>query len=138
MRKLLTILFIFSAITIPAFSQEKEIKEVLKEQTRCWNIGDLDCFMASYWKSDSLLFIGKNGLTLGWDKIYKNYQKNYPPDAMGILNFEILKMNAISEDAYFVVGKWNLIRQKGDAHGHFSLIFRKIDGKWVITADHSS
>ncbi len=134
----LIIIFIIIAFAFAGNAQEKEIKEVLKNQVRCWNVGDLDCFMASYWKSDSLLFIGKNGLTQGWDKTYNNYFNNYPADVMGILNFDILKVQPLADDAYFVVGKWNLIRQAGDSRGHFSLIFRKIEGQWLITSDHSS
>jgi ketosteroid isomerase-like protein len=136
--KIIFFLCVFFTLSFSGFSQENEIKEVLKTQVRCWNVGDLDCFMESYWKSDSLLFIGKNGVTQGWYQTYNNYNKNYPADAMGILNFDLLHINPLSEDAYFVVGKWNLVRQTGDVQGHFSLIFRKIEGRWLITADHSS
>jgi ketosteroid isomerase-like protein len=45
----------------------------------------------------------------------------------------------ISKEAAFVIGKFFLTRpQKGDASGHFSLLWRKIKGQWLIVADHSS
>jgi hypothetical protein len=132
------IVFLLVAFTLSGLAQEKEIQQILKSQVRCWNVGDLDCFMNAYWKSDSLLFIGKNGVTRGWYQTYNNYYQNYPADAMGILNFDIVEMRSINENAFFVVGKWNLIRQTGDVQGHFSLIFKRIEGKWLITADHSS
>ena len=44
---------------------EQSIRNMLQMQTQDWNKGDIDGFMQSYWKSDSLLFIGKNGVTRG-------------------------------------------------------------------------
>jgi hypothetical protein len=37
-----------------------------------------------------------------------------------------------------VIGKWHLRRSIGDAGGHFTLVFKKINGRWVIISDHSS
>jgi hypothetical protein len=44
----------------------------------------------------------------------------------------------LSDEYYFVVGKWFLQRSIGNIGGHYNLLFRKINGKWVIIADHSS
>ena len=96
--------------------------------------------MAGYWKSDSLVFIGKSGLTYGFDKTLANYKKNYPDKAtMGILEFDIKKVEKINRKVYFVIGKWHLTRkEKGDIGGHYSLIFKRIKGIWTIISDHSS
>lgn len=121
-------------------SDRQEILEVLNEQTQNWNKGKLEKFMDGYWKSDSLKFIGKNGVTYGWQNTLANYEKRYPDKASrGTLRFEILSVEFISKDAAFVIGKFFLTRpQKGDASGHFSLLWRKIKGEWLIVADHSS
>ena len=37
----------------------KAIQAILQNQTAAWNKGDLDAFMVGYWKSDSLVFMGK-------------------------------------------------------------------------------
>jgi ketosteroid isomerase-like protein len=57
---------------------------------------------------------------------------------MGKLEFNIIKVDKISPDAYFVVGKWMLKRTVGDLNGHYTLLFRRIKGEWKIVADHSS
>jgi hypothetical protein len=44
----------------------------------------------------------------------------------------------IRDSYYTVVGKWFLKRSVGDVGGHYSLLFRRIKGKWVIVLDHSS
>jgi len=57
---------------------------------------------------------------------------------MGKLSFNILQVKKLSNEYYYVVGKWMLKRTVGDLSGHYNLLFRKINGKWVIVADHSS
>lgn len=142
MRKafLLILVYIFSATSL--FSQDKDEKEVralLDFQTQEWNKGNIPAFMESYWKSDSLMFIGKSGVTYGWQKTLENYHKNYPDKAaMGKLKFELLEVKRLSPTYFFVVGKWHLTRSIGDVGGLFSLLFRKVANKWIIIVDHTS
>lgn len=141
MKQLFFLFLLITAISSNAQTKDKQqILSILDAQTIYWNAGDLENFMKGYWKSDSLMFIGKSGVTYGYNNTLANYRKGYPNrDAMGILKFNILKVEKISADAYFVVGKWHLTREKvGDVEGHYTLLFRKIKGEWVIVADHSS
>jgi hypothetical protein len=95
--------------------------------------------MKGYWESDSLMFIGKSGVTYGWQNTLNNYKKGYPDTAtMGKLNFTIIKVKRLSGEYYQVVGKWHLKRSIGDLSGHYTLLFQKIKGDWVIVTDHSS
>ncbi len=129
-------------ITTCAFAQTKDdiiIKNILDQQTIAWNGGDIVNFMKPYWRSDSLMFIGKSGITYGWQKTMENYKKNYPDAAaMGKLDFTILQTKRLSVLYYSVVGKWHLTRTIGDLNGHFTLLFKKIKNTWVIVSDHSS
>jgi len=85
------------------------------------------------------MFIGQNGITYGWLNTLNNYKKNYPDTAtMGKLNFTLITVKPLSKEYYHVVGKWHLTRSVGNASGHFTLLFRKIKGEWVIIEDHSS
>ena len=128
------------ATTISAQSKdEKAIRTVLTNQTNAWNKGDLQNYMQGYWHNDSLMFIGKSGITYGWQKTLENYKKGYPDTAaMGKLKFELLAVKKLSLNYYFVVGKWNLVRSIGNVGGAFTLLFRKIKNTWVIVSDHSS
>lgn len=141
MKKLfILILLISSTIAFAQNKDEQQILSILDAQSKAWNTGKIDQFMKGYWQSDSLMFIGSSGITYGYDATLKNYYKRYPDrDAMGQLTFTILKLNRISNDSYFVIGKWFLKREKnGDVGGHFTLLWKKIKGEWVIVADHSS
>lgn len=133
------LLTLFSSIVFCQTKDATAIRYVLQKQEAAWNQGDLQTYMHSYWKSDSVMFIGKSGITYGWEKTLENYKKGYPDkQAMGKLNFTLLEMKPISLTYYFVVGKWHLQREVGDLSGIFTLLFKKINGQWLIVADHSS
>lgn len=142
MRKTLFIAFLLcSKCCIAQSSKDKEIiLSILQRQTEMWNQGNVEAFMKGYWESDSLMYIGKSGVRYGYQATLASYKKNYPDRAaMGTLKFDIIKVNFVSKDACFVVGKWHLTRpEKGDIGGHYTLLWRKIKGEWVIVADHSS
>ena len=140
--KKLCVLFALS-FSLTASSQsgstDKAIRTLLLQQTNSWNGGDIEGFMQTYWKSDSLMFIGKNGVVWGWQQTLDNYKKNYPDTAaMGKLSFDIIKVELLGPDRHLVVGKWMLQRSAGNLSGHFTLILRKFRGSWKIVADHSS
>ena len=123
----------------PAGGNELTIREILEKQTNAWNRGDIEEFMKGYWENDSLMFIGKSGVTYGWSNTLKNYKKNYPDTvAMGKLAFTLIEVKKLSKEYYHVTGKWFLKRSIGDIGGHYTLLFRKINGRWVIISDHSS
>ncbi|MEO5684015.1 MAG: DUF4440 domain-containing protein [Chitinophagaceae bacterium] len=118
---------------------EKEIRDLLNAQTVSWNKGDIDAFMNGYWRNDSLLFVGKTGITYGYTNTLNNYKTNYSDrEQMGRLFFDIMQVKKISPEYYWVLGKWFLKRSVGDVGGHYTLLFRKIKGRWQIVADHSS
>jgi ketosteroid isomerase-like protein len=120
--------------------QRTRIEQVLSTQTAAWNRGDLTGYMQGYWQSDSLVFIGKRGLTYGWQPTLDNYRRSYPDAAaLGQLSFSNLRITPLGAEAAHVVGRWHLARPAaGDLSGHFLLVFRRIKGQWVIVADHSS
>lgn len=136
---MLVLVFVVSCTSQKKITTEKtEIKETLESQARAWTNGDLVEFMQGYWKSDSLQFIGKSGITYGWQQTLDNYKKGYPtPDHTGELTFNILRIDPLSKNLYAVVGEYHLVRKVGNADGIYTLIFKKIDGGWKIISDHS-
>ena len=120
--------------------EDKEaIMAVLKAQRLAWSDNNMEEFMEGYWKSDSLKFYGRNGVTYGWDNTLERYKQAYPtPDHTGILSFKINDISKITDDAYYVMGEYHLKRTVGNATGIFMIIFKRIDGEWKIIADTSS
>ena len=117
------------------------IRTLMNNQITSWNNGDIDAYMDFYWKSDSLQFIGSKGLTYGWDNTLLNYKKSYSTkEEMGTLSLDNLNCKDLKNNSYLINGKWYLKRNEElkDLNGHYTLIWKKIDGQWKIIYDHSS
>ena len=59
---LLVVLLSFAAAA--QSGNDRAIRRLLQQQTEAWNRGDLEGFMQTYWKSDSLMFVGRNGVNM--------------------------------------------------------------------------
>lgn len=116
-----------------------EVKDLLQRQAACWNEADIDCFMRYYWNSEEMRFVGKSGITLGWQQVKDRYKKNYSTaDLMGKLIFDVKSAEMIGKKQIMVVGAWNLVRSEETLGGYFTLIWKKIDKRWLIVFDHTS
>lgn len=136
----LLVLMVFNANAQPVSNKEVvAITKVLNTQAEAWNTGSVEGYMQGYWNSDSLLFIGSKGPAYGYTTTLERYKKSYPDKAaMGTLSFSNLSFYKLSDEYYHVVGAWKLVREKDTPGGYFTLLFKKIKGKWLIVADHTS
>jgi len=140
---LLVLQIVFLILAIPDLRAqsraERSVRLILDQQTAAWNRGDLEGFMHGYWESDSLMYIGKSGVTYGYASTLASYRRNYGDTArMGKLRFDLIQVRRLSPRYFHIVGKWSLKRSAGDVGGHYTLLFKKIRGEWVIVSDHSS
>ena len=137
-----TFVFILMFASLFAKSKVKDeqaIKAMLANQVIEWNKGSIDGYMHGYWENDSLLFIGSKGPRYGYAITLKKYKEAYPDaDHMGKLTSTITRLQKISRHYYFVVGNWALTRKAGDVGGSYTLLLKKIKGRWYVIADHSS
>lgn len=118
---------------------KQAILKLMNDQQTAWNKGDIDTFMQGYWKSDSLVFVGKAAPLYGWQSTIDRYKKAYPgKDAMGQLKFGVIKLDLLDSKNAFMLGSWHLDRKSGPVGGYFTLWFRKIRGEWKIVCDHTS
>ncbi len=138
MQKLIIIISLFSFSCLFGQNDLVMVRAEMEAQQSSWNNGDIVGFMEYYWKSDSLKFIGSKGITYGWQKTLDNYIRSYPDKAtMGVLKFTIRECTQLSPTSVYVIGQWQLEREK-PVGGYFTLLWRKIGGKWVIVSDHTS
>ncbi|OGU55658.1 MAG: hypothetical protein A2V66_10300 [Ignavibacteria bacterium RBG_13_36_8] len=139
----LSIIILFCACNNESVLNEKkitkEIISVLKEQEQAWNEGNIEKFMESYVRSDSLHFASGGSVSYGWQTTLERYKRGYPDrSVMGKLIYSNLEVTVISKDAALVFGKWELNRENDKPWGLFTLLFRKIGDGWRIVADHTS
>jgi len=128
-------LFVYSQTKTNAIDQ---VIDNMRSQELSWNKGDINGFMQHYWRSDSLKFVSKKGVTYGWQNTLDNYLRVYPDiKAMGKLSFTIIEATVLSGTSVYVIGKWEL-NKENPVNGHFTLLWKKIKGNWVIVSDHTS
>ena len=136
---LILILIIPYSFSFAQSFAEKEIRRIMDQTAKDWSSGNIDEFMKGYWNSDSVMYVGGNKITYGYQNIISAYKRSFPDTAaMGKLAFELLDVRDLSPEYYLVTGRFFLTRTFGDAKGVFTLLFRKINGRWLIVYDHSS
>ena len=115
------------------------IRKVLETQAKAWNEGKIDAFTEHYWKSEKLTFSSGGKTTRGWEQMLARYKKRYSTrEKMGKLRFSQLEITLLGKEAALVLGRWHVQRKGDDLKGNFSLVLRKIKGRWVIIHDHTS
>jgi len=151
MIRLIVIVFMASALglrTSPALGADPDdskiktsIQQVLDDQQAAWNKGDLEAFMAGYWKSDDLSFYSGGDKTKGWQATMERYKKKYQGEGkeMGTLTFSELDISLAGTDNAILRGRWQLKFKDGKtAGGLYTLWFRKLPEGWRIVHDHTS
>ena len=126
-------------ITLAGSSPEEQITATVLAGVEGWNAGDLEAFMASYWKSDQLRFASGGKVSFGWQTVLDRYRKRYPDKAaMGHLVFSDLDVTLLGEEEAMVFGRWRLERADDEPSGLFTLILRRLPEGWRIVHDHTS
>jgi beta-aspartyl-peptidase (threonine type) len=123
-----------------ADAARRAVRKVLDDQVAAWNKGDLEGFMAGYWKSDDLTFFSGKDKTQGWNATLQRYRKRYQREGkeMGKLTFSDLRIEFLGPDAAFVRGRFRVVLKSATPEGLFTLLFRKTADGWKIVHDHTS
>lgn len=116
----------------------KKIETIMAQQKKEWNQGNIEGFMAAYWKSDELTFQSGNKRLKGWHQLLAMYKKNYAGENMGKLDFSDIEIRPLAPDEVYVLGRWKVTTKDSSKEGLFTLIFRRFGKDWKIIHDHSS
>lgn len=121
-------------------STKAAIADVLSTQVEAWNRGDLETFMDGYWNSPDLVFTSGGRVQRGWQTTLDRYRAAYGErtDTMGRLTFADLEVHELERESAWALGRWRLDTDAGPRGGIFSLVFRRIDGRWLIVHDHTT
>jgi ketosteroid isomerase-like protein len=117
---------------------EKELIRIHDLQRMAWNEGDIEGFMAHYWKSDKLTFQSGDTRLEGWGTLLERYKNTYPEGNMGTLDFSDIIVHVLSDDSAYVLGRWKLKAETWTREGVFTTILKKMEDGWKIIHDHSS
>ncbi len=128
----------------PSGEAASEIEEMLQASAASWNSGDLDGFLDDYWRSEDLTFSGGTGITRGWEDVRTRYLTTYwvPGNSRDSLRFEDIEVTELGSEHALALGRYVLYRPDEGGQvasaGYFSLVLRKLEGRWRIVHDHSS
>jgi beta-aspartyl-peptidase (threonine type) len=116
------------------------IRNLLDTQAAAWNQGDLEGYMAGYWKSPELVFYAGGAVTRGWEETFARYKARYTGEGreMGQLSFFDLTVELVTPKAAFARGRWKLKTKDREDAGLFTLFLKKVPEGWRIVHDHSS
>ena len=135
---LLIILFLF---TLPCFSQskdEKKIIEVMRQEERTWNAGDIEGYVNLYAPDDSTRMILSRGAAYGKDSILAFYKRYWPKERMGKLVLDGERLERLSKKYYYVTGYFHVSYPDGrKIDGRFSGLMKKVKGRWYLYTDHA-
>ncbi len=144
MKRVTRTLLCLAAVTIIASCQTNKeqakasIEAIMNQQAADWSNGNIEGYMNGYWKSDSLRFMGRKGITYGWTSTLEKYKNSYPTkEAMGELKFNYISFESIG-NSMLVIGKWTIVYPNDTIGGYYSLIWKQINGEWKIVLDHTS
>lgn len=113
----------------------------LRAQDEAWNRGDLEGFMAGYWRSPDLTFYSGGSVRRGWDEVHARYRARYQSEGreMGRLSMENLSVEPLGKKAALVRGRWRLDFRNGSRLGGlFTVVMRKFPDGWKVVHDHTS
>ena len=117
--------------------EEKEILNVMDNQVKEWNAGSLEGYMSGFWNSDSLRMVSKVGIQYGWNLTLDMYKRSIKSkDQMGTLHLRAEALDFLNKNVVFIIGRWE-VENKEKVGGHYTQIWKKLNGKWVITVDHT-
>src|SRR5688500_20367087 len=141
MRKTLftTVALLFVFVTSLAQSKdEKAILELMREEERAWNSGNIEAYVDLYAAHDSTRMIYSTGAVYGKDSILAFYKKYWPKERMGQLTLDGERLERLSDEYYYVSGFFHVRYPDGKSiNGRFSGLMKKIKGRWYLYTDHS-
>src|SRR5258708_14001935 len=88
---------------------QAEVQAVLMGQIDAWNRGDLEGYMAGYWKSPDLVFFSNGSETLGWQPTLDRYRSRYQGAGkeMGNLDFPQMEIVMLGPESAMARGRWH-------------------------------
>lgn len=128
-----------SALAATAEQERAAILQTIAQMEAAWNRGDFRGYMAGF-KNPDAIFVSGGEFLDGWQGRLDQYIADYggSPERRGKLHFYDMKVDLLAPDAAMLIGRYRLVRGSRITEGVNTRLFRKIDGRWLITMNHVS
>ena len=133
------LLLLASAAEASPKSEREAILGTIGRMETAWNSGDFRGYMAGF-KNPDVVFVSGGKFQDGWQGTLDHYVRDYggSPERRGKLHFYNMKVELLGPDAAMLIGQYRLERGARVTEGVNTRLFRKIHGRWLITANHVS
>jgi len=117
-----------------------EVTAALDGQVNGWNAGVPDKATSVYYDSPEMLWVNRTGIRKGYDLIRASYQRSPAERSrMGTYSYETLHIERLAKDCVFFVIRWKIESNgRTTMGGVTSMVWKRINRKWVIAAEHAS
>jgi hypothetical protein len=124
----------------PNYSADKQlITSLIAKQYQSWRVGDIEGYMAAFWKSPLLVYIIDSDVVFGWANAYGMVRRDFPSGGdAGNPVLERLQVNAATADTAISVEWWTVHFNAFDVHGNTSSTWNKFPEGWRIIQCHTS
>jgi ketosteroid isomerase-like protein len=137
-------IILFVSMSTPAQAKADpvaEVKATLDAQVTAWNVGAAENLNSVYYDSPEMLWVNRTGIRKGIAPVQASYRRasasNTPP--AGVYSYEALHTERLSPTCVYFVIKWKYEQRGRNAlNGVTSMVWKKINKKWVIVAEHAS
>ena len=122
-----------------AADPEKEIYDEVNRAVDAWNHHNLDGYLDSFWRSDSLVVVVEGETVRGWDLLSKALHLGYPnPSEMGSLTLDRVQVQMLSSDIGMAV-TWDTVSfPKKKEFGTSTIVMKKLPEGWRVVVMHTS
>ena len=116
------------------------VQHALEGQIRAWNDGDINLAMTFYWNTPEMLWINKSGIQKGYESVLADFKTEFAdPKKMGIYSYSPLHIEVLSESSAYFVIDWKIELEGNRLMGGISSqLWRLVEGRWVVVAEHAS
>ena len=120
-------------------SDRAAILSTVAKMEAAWNRSDFRGYMAGF-KNPDVVFVSGGKFQQVWQGTLDHYIRDYggSEERRGGLHFYNMKVDMLGPDAAMLIGQYRLERGKRVTEGVNTRLFRKFQGKWLITMNHVS
>jgi len=115
---------------------QQEIKDIIARMFAAWNAEDQAGYLVHYWKSEEMRWSMKGAWYRGWSTMQKEFDRDYPPGAMGVATIYEVEVMMAAEDVGIALYEWMHELPTVTLRGSAAHVFRLIDGRWQIVLEN--
>ena len=117
-----------------------EVKAALDAQVAAWNDVATEKPTSVYHDSPEMLWVNRTGIRKGFEPVRAAYRRDsVSRPNIGTYSYEPLHIERLSPSCVYFVIRWKIERNGRSAmNGVTSMVWKRVNKKWVIAAEHAS